>query len=155
MLCLFAKEDAMIRARPVLVWGVFLFVGMVIGTTKASSLLPSSATSFQNEGTLTDDVTTLVSAQDGLWAPRTTGTVTVSYYHTGLSAGAFDALSVSFVAPSPIVAPVQIRAYLQKGEAPPAYHHHQHYLTAARSFQPSISGRHITGGRSEPQPRQH
>lgn len=56
----------------------------------------SSGVSFQNEGTLTFDDTARLIAQDGLWGPTVTGTVTQNAYATGTSPTWFDAASLSF-----------------------------------------------------------
>ena len=59
-------------------------------------IAPSSAISFQNEGTLTFNDTVRLSTQDGIYGPTVTGTVTHNAYATGSSTEWFDGVSLSF-----------------------------------------------------------
>ena len=90
----------------------------------------SSATSisFQDEGTLTTDNTTLLSSLDGQWAPSTGGTVTQNYYATGTSSAYWDAVSLNFDLSTigwDKIASAELWFYTQQGDYSTSWHHYE------------------------------
>lgn len=74
-------------------------LGFVVGPMAEATpftIAPTQALSFQDEGTLSFDDTTKLSAVDGDWGPTTTGTVIKNAYATGTSTTWFDGISASF-----------------------------------------------------------
>ena len=61
-----------------------------------TTVVPATATGFQDEGTLTADHTISLESLDGLWGPIPSGTATVNFYATGTSAAYWDAVSLNF-----------------------------------------------------------
>jgi hypothetical protein len=95
-------------------------------------LTPTTAVSFQNEGTSSDDVTALVAALDGTWAPVPVGTVIYDYYSTGSDPTWFDALSLSFDVGFEMLdlsGPATLHLYMQRADYDhPEYEHFGVYL---------------------------
>jgi len=74
-------------------------LGLMAGSMAEAALItiaPTQALSFQNEGTLSFDDTTKLSAIDGNWGPTKSGTVNQGSYATGTSGRWFDSISASF-----------------------------------------------------------
>jgi hypothetical protein len=96
----------------------FGFAGTVSATPVTIDLSSGVAFSFQDEGTLQADQTTLLSDLDGTWAPAKVGTVIYDYYATGTSPSWFDAISLQFDL-SPIgydnIESAKLKFYTQKG----------------------------------------
>jgi hypothetical protein len=66
------------------------------GSPGAITIGPALAISYQDEGTLECDDTSLLSALDGIFGPDACGTVDMPYYATGTSPRYFDAVALKF-----------------------------------------------------------
>ena len=99
------------------------------GQAQGAILVEAEAFAFQNEGTLTANAFSGVSAQDNVWSPTPIGTVTCDYYATGTAPRWFDALSLEFVPTAAEAASgwttYRFRAYLQKGAYNTSWQHYQ------------------------------
>ena len=102
-----------------LLLGILLLIpAMVYSTPITIDLNTGIGVSFQDEGTLTADQTTLLRDLDDSWAPATIGTVTHDYYATGGSDLFFDAISLNFDLSSvgwDTITSATLRFYTQKG----------------------------------------
>jgi hypothetical protein len=101
--------------------GILLSSLICVSSASAAVIEISSGTavSFQDEGTLTADQTSVLNTLDGNFGPIPTGTVTQSYYATGTSAAYFDAISLNFDLSSVGFANVgsaELWFYVQKGD---------------------------------------
>lgn len=76
--------------------GIGLMGASIVEALPIFTIAPTQVLSFQDEGTLSFDDTTKLSAIDGTWGPTQSGTVTKSAYATGTSEDWFDGISASF-----------------------------------------------------------
>jgi len=68
---------------------------LLAGTSMAAPTLVSGI-SFQDEGTLSQDDTALLAADDGVYGPSVGGTVTKDFYATGTANDYFDGMNLTF-----------------------------------------------------------
>lgn len=111
---------------------VSAFVALSACTSAYGDPVPLSsaiAVSFQNEGTLQADHTSLLMALDGQWAPSTSGTVQYDYYATGTNSSWWDAVSLTFDLSSigwRNIASAELWFYAQQGNYDrPEWHHYE------------------------------
>jgi len=85
--------------------------------------------SFQNEGTLQADHTSLLTALDDLWAPAMSGSVGYDFYATGTGSSYWDAVSLTFDLSSvgwENIVSAELWFYAEQGNyVRPQWHHYE------------------------------
>jgi len=115
---------------------VFVVVIALSSTVLAGpsvTILPTSGISFQNEGTLWEDHTSLVQAQDGLWAPGMGGTVNQDYYANGTGTLWWDGISLNFQDIPANTHALELAFYIREGGHSDTWHH---YMVLEGAFNP-------------------
>jgi len=92
-----------------------------------TTLVPTAAISFQNEGLASADHTALLTSLDGQWGPAPVTTGPLDYYATGTSTAYWDAVSLNFDLSSvghENIASAELWFYTQQGDYTTTWHHY-------------------------------